>query len=103
VAGQTHLEYQGTTALLQYLFSKQAFLDLSGNRLSGRIPSELGLLNSLRNLNLSSNNLSGNIPLALGHLTLLESLDLSINLLDGQIPTELTDIDLPSSPEFVIQ
>eukprot|EP00253_Pinus_taeda_P030571 PITA_30571 len=86
------LNFKGGELFYTYFFSTQAFLDLSGNQLSGQIPSELGLLSSLRNLNLSSNTLSGNIPVALANLTLLESLDLSINHLDGQIPTALTGI-----------
>lgn len=87
------LNFKGTLLFYDYFFSTQAFLDLSGNRLSGQIPSEIGFLNCLRNLNLSANRLSGHIPRTLGNLTLLESLDLSMNLLDGQIPRELTNIN----------
>ncbi|CAI0384812.1 unnamed protein product [Linum tenue] len=62
------------------------FLDLSNNRFSGEIPSELGNLTSLKALNLSHNQLSGWIPASLGEMRSLESLDLSHNGLSGEIP-----------------
>ena len=64
-------------------------LDLSGNTISGSIPTDLGSLTSLTSLDLSVNGLSGSIPTELGGLTSLASLDLSVNGLSGSIPTEL--------------
>ena len=52
-------------------------LDLSSNRLTGRIPSELGQLSLILVLNLSYNQLTGSIPKTFSNLTQLESLDLS--------------------------
>ena len=54
--------------------------------LSGEIPNEIILLDSLRDLRLLGNNLEGFIPSELGHLINLEYLDLSYNNLLGQIP-----------------
>ncbi|CAL4910691.1 unnamed protein product [Urochloa decumbens] len=65
-------------------------IDMSCNRLVGKIPEEMGSLLGLINLNLSSNFLSGNIPYKIGSLQSLESLDLSNNQLSGEIPWSLS-------------
>ena len=67
-------------------------LDLSGNRLIGELPSELGDLSELRVLRLHGNELSGSIPSELGELSALEYLDLSENGLSGSIPAELGNL-----------
>ena len=67
-------------------------LNLSGNRLSGMIPVELGNLTSLINLILNLNQLSGTIPVELGNLTRVESLFLDFNQLSGTIPVELGNL-----------
>ena len=64
-------------------------LALSGNNLSGSIPSRLGNLRYLVHLNLNGNRLSGSIPQELGNLTLLETLYLNNNQLTGEIPNTL--------------
>ncbi len=65
---------------------------LSNNRLTGRIPPELGNLASLENLYLSDNRLTGPIPPQLGDLASLERLDLDDNQLTGSIPLELGNL-----------
>ena len=67
-------------------------LILSGNQLSGEIPTELGNLSSLEWLFLSGNQLMGEIPTELGNLSSLERLFLSFNQLTGEIPTELENL-----------
>ncbi|AES86909.1 putative non-specific serine/threonine protein kinase [Medicago truncatula] len=67
-------------------------LDLSCNKLTGVIPSQIGDLQQIKALNLSHNYLSGPIPITFSKLTQIESLDLSYNNLSGKIPYELTKL-----------
>ncbi|KAK9910552.1 hypothetical protein M0R45_034509 [Rubus argutus] len=67
-------------------------IDLSSNRLTGEIPSEITHLVGLVSLNLSRNHLTGHIPSDIGKLELLQSLDLSRNQIYGKIPTSLLQI-----------
>ena len=60
--------------------------------LTGPIPPELGDLANLTRLDLGENNLTGRIPLELGNLANLESLALHENDLTGPIPTELGNL-----------
>ncbi|KAK9665328.1 hypothetical protein RND81_14G104800 [Saponaria officinalis] len=68
-------------------------IDVSNNKLHGRIPDGISNLTGLVFLNLSQNNLGGAIPSGIGQLTSLEFLDLSQNRLSGEIPTSLASID----------
>ena len=67
-------------------------LDLSFNRLSGPIPSELGSLSALTRLNLSYNRLTGAIPAELGNLPALKRLIIYQNRLSGSLPPELGNL-----------
>ncbi|VVA19417.1 PREDICTED: LRR receptor [Prunus dulcis] len=68
-------------------------IDLSSNRLSGEIPSEIIHLVGLVSLNLLRNQLTGQITPEIGKLQSLDSLDLSRNHIYGRIPTSLAGID----------
>uniref|UniRef100_M8D3T8 non-specific serine/threonine protein kinase n=1 Tax=Aegilops tauschii TaxID=37682 RepID=M8D3T8_AEGTA len=65
-----------------------SFVDLSGNRFDGRIPSVLGSWRNLTMLDLSGNSFSGPIPHELGALSMIGTLRLSSNRLTGPIPRQ---------------
>ena len=67
-------------------------LDLVSNRLTGSIPPELGNLADLQQLRLAQNKLVGPLPPELGNLANLQELHLSSNPLTGSIPPELGDL-----------
>ncbi|XP_043707490.1 probably inactive leucine-rich repeat receptor-like protein kinase At5g48380 [Telopea speciosissima] len=65
-------------------------LDLSSNKLTGPIPSDISKrLPYVTSLDLSSNGFSGEIPLSLANCTYLNILKLDSNRLTGQIPLQL--------------
>ena len=71
---------------------------LSLHHVMGEIPSELGMITTLRSLDLNSNFLTGSLPSELGALTMLTFLTMNNNRFLGQIPTEwtrLTAFDCP--------
>ena len=65
------------------------WLRLTNNQLTGEIPAELGNLANLQQLVLTSNQLTGEIPAELGNLANLQHLLLHENQLTGEIPVEL--------------
>jgi len=60
-------------------------LDLSKNKLNGKIPASLGNCKSMKNLLLQNNFLSGTIPPTLSKCTLLQRLKVSENKLGGNL------------------
>ena len=67
-------------------------LKLSLNRLTGRLPLELGSLSNLNGLFLNNNDLTGPVPPELASLSNLQHLWLSNNDLTGPIPPELGNL-----------
>ncbi|KAI4305839.1 hypothetical protein L6164_029181 [Bauhinia variegata] len=61
------------------------FLDLSGNKFDGFLPSDLVKLNNLIYLNVSSNEFEGTFPVGFGKLERLKYLDLRANSFSGDI------------------
>ena len=82
-------EWHGVTT---YGSGRVTELGLSGNQLSGEIPTWLGNLVNLELLALQDNQLNGEIPTELGNLANLEDLYLDGNQLSGEIPPELGDL-----------
>jgi Leucine-rich repeat (LRR) protein len=58
----------------------------------GPIPSELGLLSSLKWLNIGGNALNSTIPSEVGNLKAVRVLDLQNNTITGHLPTELGNL-----------
>jgi len=68
------------------------WLFLGANKLSGKIPSNIGKLKKLKQLQLQENNLSGNIPEEIYDLSKLESLILCDNKLTGKISPKICNL-----------
>lgn len=68
-----------------------SMLHLGFNSFSGKFPSELGSI-PLMVLNLTRNNFSGEIPQEIGNLKCLQNLDLSRNNFSGNFPTSLNKV-----------
>lgn len=66
---------------------------LKENNLTGSIPPEIGLLDSLKILKLHANQLTGSIPPELSNCTSLRDLYLNDNQLNGVIPAELSNLE----------
>ncbi|EXB84043.1 putative LRR receptor-like serine/threonine-protein kinase [Morus notabilis] len=79
------------------------YVDFSGNRLRGRIPSSINRLENIQTLNLSGNALTGEIPSTIGDLISLRNVSLASNSLSGPVPESfsaiphLVHIDLSSN------
>jgi Leucine-rich repeat (LRR) protein len=67
-------------------------LVLSGNALTGTIPSDIKLLSSLIEFNLAQNSFTGSLPSGLGDLSMLQTLDLGLNMLAGELPSSLGNL-----------
>lgn len=75
-------------------------LDLDGNQLNGRIPTELGLLTPLQDLSLATNYLNGAIPSEIGKLTSLRTMNLVDTNLEGPIPNEVAGLQAVKQVSF---
>ncbi|RCV13833.1 hypothetical protein SETIT_2G377800v2 [Setaria italica] len=64
------------------------YVQLSGNRLSGEIPPEIGAMRNLSLLHLDNNRLTGRLPTEISRLPLVV-LNVSRNIISGAIPSEI--------------
>ncbi|MCX6744965.1 MAG: leucine-rich repeat domain-containing protein [Candidatus Parcubacteria bacterium] len=92
VNNKLDLSNQNLTKVPDYVFNLTNLeeLNLSNNKLSGAIQSQIGQLKKLKVLN-ASNNLMTGVPAEVGQLTNLQVLDLSNNQLTG-LPNELGNL-----------
>ncbi|XP_012080323.1 probable LRR receptor-like serine/threonine-protein kinase At1g74360 [Jatropha curcas] len=67
------------------------YLQLSGNKLSGEIPQEIGKMQSFSMLHFGSNEIYGKLPPQVGELPLVV-LNVSKNGFSGEIPTQIGNI-----------
>ncbi|ONK80868.1 uncharacterized protein A4U43_C01F22650 [Asparagus officinalis] len=93
------LDYNGPKGLggvmpksVANLSTNLQWLALGGNKISGRIPEEIGNLASLTVLGMDENFLSGGIPASIGQIQSLQELYLSGNKLSGTIPSSLGNL-----------
>ena len=70
-------------------------IGVSGQSLSGTIPSALGLVSSLQNLDLSNNGILGAVPSSLSNLNGLTSINLGGNAqLTGTVPSSICAVSV---------
>ncbi|KAE8704964.1 EMB2016 protein [Hibiscus syriacus] len=79
----------GGSLVREYVVS--CFLQLSGNQLTGEVPSDIGEMQHLSVLDFGSNEFNGELPIELEKLPLLV-LNVSRNRFSGRIPTEIGNI-----------
>ncbi|XBI77538.1 hypothetical protein VPH35_070622 [Triticum aestivum] len=70
------------------------YIDVSSNKLFGRLSHLWGECYKLTVLRASNNNITGVIPSSIGKLTQLGILDVSSNKLEGQIPREISNVTM---------
>ncbi|XP_052143156.1 receptor-like protein 3 [Oryza glaberrima] len=83
---------------LMIKLSNLGFLDLGGNRFSGKIPDSIGQLKRLEELHMEENNISGELPPTLGDCTNLVTINLKKNKLKG----ELAKVNFSTLPNLKI-
>ncbi|KAK1650261.1 hypothetical protein QYE76_068066 [Lolium multiflorum] len=77
-----------------------ASLNLSSNRLTGALPSDIWSLNALRTLDLSGNALTGELPVGVSKMFNLRELNLRSNGLTGTLPDDIGDCPLLRSVDL---
>ncbi|KAI3412424.1 Protein kinase domain-containing protein, partial [Psidium guajava] len=72
-------------------YQTSGYVQLSGNRLSGEIPSDIGKMRDFGMLHIGVNNFSGKLPREIRELPLVV-LNISANRFSGEIPSEIGEI-----------
>ncbi|GLJ14141.1 hypothetical protein SUGI_0226970 [Cryptomeria japonica] len=91
-----NFSYNSLTGRLPSLGGMQQIqaIDISSNKLSGRIPGDIGSCSGLQYLNLAKNRLEGMVPMSIGQLKSLESIDMSFNDLSGPVPPPIANLSM---------
>ncbi|KAJ9567066.1 hypothetical protein OSB04_003032 [Centaurea solstitialis] len=84
--------YLNGTIPPEWGLTKLQEISVLGNRLTGKIPPELGNITTLTKLDLEANQLSGTVPSELGRLFNLKSLIMSSNQFTGTLPAALAEL-----------
>ena len=71
-------------------------IDLSSNKLMGKLADEISSLLQLVGLNVSRNNLVGEMPQTIGQMKQLQSLDLARNQFSGKVPSSMSELNFLS-------
>ncbi|KAL3737991.1 hypothetical protein ACJRO7_019512 [Eucalyptus globulus] len=88
-----HNQFEGELPVSVHNFSTQLeWLQMSTNRIRGRIPEAIANLFSLQALFMDANMLTGNIPMSIGRLSNLKYLNLGKNKLTGHTPSTIGNI-----------
>jgi Leucine-rich repeat (LRR) protein len=77
-----------------HTLSKVETIDFTANLFTGTIPTEIGLITSLRILHLGQNGFKGTLPSELGLLTSVTALTTFHNKISGSIPSEVGALSL---------
>lgn len=77
------------------------YLGLWLNRITGLLPTELGMLSNLEQLRLTSNVIQGKVPTSLGRLEKIITIHLGDNVMSGSIPDAVCE--LPDVKRIVYQ
>ncbi|KAF8010390.1 hypothetical protein BT93_J1116 [Corymbia citriodora subsp. variegata] len=85
----SHCNWSGVSCSRRHM-GRVTALDLSNQKLTGIIPSNIGNLTFLRHIDLEANQFRGNIPKEFGRLFRLKTLNLNNNELEGEIPQNLS-------------
>ncbi|XP_027356323.1 DNA damage-repair/toleration protein DRT100-like [Abrus precatorius] len=92
-------DWQGISGEIPRCISSLSFIriiDLSGNRISGTLPADIGRLQQLTLLSAADNLIAGKIPPSLTSVTGLMHLDLRNNKISGPIPQGLGRLQMLS-------
>ncbi|KAL2328824.1 hypothetical protein Fmac_022251 [Flemingia macrophylla] len=92
-------DWKGISGEIPRCVSSLSFLrivDLTGNRISGTLPADIGRLRQLTLLSAADNLIAGEIPPSLSRLTGLMHIDLRNNRISGPIPQDLGRLQMLS-------
>jgi hypothetical protein len=75
---------------------------VNDNRLSGALPSEIGLLRNMTRMQMQRNKFTGTIPHQYGYMQKIEQWLMEGNKLEGTIPYEVCDLTKMSLSQYIV-